>query len=124
MTNLLQENQVKLKEITAEQQVLEKELNEIDQRFTQTGKDFEQAKEACDILEDLKDISYSKCGDLIQNRLAIGEEIAKGLQLEFALHISDIFNEAGEKQPPKYAVKHLDLTNEEQDALARREQRD
>ena len=101
LTSQITKNEVNLEELKSQQLKSTSLIVEAQSKFQSTGQNFIRAKEACDMIEDLKEMLTEKSetiNDILAKKLKLEKDIGSKVKTQIIAHITEIFRELKEHQ--------------------------
>ena len=100
-TSAIDRNENNLEELKSQEMKSARLIEEAQTLFESTGQQFVDAKEACDMIEDLKDMLTEKSeiiDEVLTKKLKMEKELKNKVMIQLVAHITDIFKEQKEHQ--------------------------
>ena len=100
-TSAIDRNENNLEELKSQEMESARLIEEAQTLFESTGQQFVDAKEACDMIEDLKDMLTEKSeiiDEVLTKKLKMEKELKNKVMIQLVAHINDIFKEQKEHQ--------------------------
>lgn len=100
-TSAIDRNENNLEELKSQEMECARLIEEAQTLFESTGQQFVDAKEACDMIEDLKDMLTEKSeiiDEVLTKKLKMEKELKNKVMIQLVAHITDIFKEQKEHQ--------------------------